>query len=142
MLTDGRFRERVCEQIRSPDFTVLVTDTGDRAEVTIEQTQLVRKVPSFATRLVGDRVDIRQVERWNSPTMADFDVTIPGRPGHLRGQMSLSTVGDGTTQQVSGDLKIHVPLVGGKLEGLIAGLLKLAMDAEQEVGRRWLAGDR
>ena len=35
-----------------------------------------------------------------------------------------------------------VPLVGGKLESLIEGLLKLFLSAEGTVGQTWLAGER
>jgi uncharacterized protein DUF2505 len=137
MLVDRGFREQVCLAIKSPQSSVEVS--GD-VTVVIDQTQVVRNVPAFAAKLVGDRIDIHQVERWTSPTTADIEITIPGKPGQLRGTVTLTpSAGGGTDHVVAGDLKIGVPLVGGKLEGLIAGLLGKAMDKELEVGRSWLA---
>ena len=39
------------------------------------------------------------------------------------------------------DVRVAVPLVGGKLEDLVAGLLKDAFRAENKVGVKWLAGE-
>jgi hypothetical protein len=33
---------------------------------------------------------------------------------------------------------VHIPLVAGKLEQLIANLLQAALDSEQRVGEKWL----
>jgi hypothetical protein len=43
---------------------------------------------------------------------------------------------------VAGDIKVKIPMLGGKLEGLIGDLLTKALLTEQRVGRAWLAGDR
>jgi hypothetical protein len=142
MLTDPVFREKVCTFIKSPAHKVTVAGSGEQLSVTIDQTQRVRKVPAFAAKLVGETIQILQVERWTSPVAADLDLTIPGKPGHLRGLIALDPSAAGTTQSVTGELKVGIPLVGGKLEGLIAGLLTMFMDAEQKVGQAWLAGER
>lgn len=40
------------------------------------------------------------------------------------------------------ELKIKVPLVGGKLEKLLAERIAAGMDAEHAVGVAWLAAER
>ena len=45
-------------------------------------------------------------------------------------------------ETVSGDIKVKIPMIGGKLEGLIGDLLTSALEAEERVGRAWLAGKR
>jgi Protein of unknown function (DUF2505) len=142
MLTDQAFREKVCAVVKSQDYTVKVDSSGEQVTVDVDQTQRVRKVPSFAAKLVGETVQIRQVERWTTPTAANLELTIPGKPGQLRGAIALQESGGRTTHSIRGDLKVSIPLVGGKLEGLIAGLLNMFMDAEQKVGTAWLDGDR
>ncbi len=142
MLTDAAFREKVCTVVRSPAHSVDVTTTGSTVSVTVDQTQRVRKVPAFAAKIVGETIQILQVEKWTSPTDADLELTIPGKPGRLLGSIKLVDSGSGTTQTTTGDLKVGIPLVGGKLEGLIDGLLTMFMDAEQRVGQAWLDGDR
>lgn len=138
MLLDPMFREKVCVRIKSVDHSVSVSGQT----VSISQTQRVRKVPAFAAKLVGETITINQVETWTSPTTADLELTIPGKPGHLRGRIALTPSGEGTTYSVDGDLKVSIPLVGGKLEGLIEELLKLFLKREHETGQAWLAGER
>ena len=50
---------------------------------------------------------------------------------------------DGQYRFVPAELtvKVGIPLVGGKIEELIAGLLVKALNAEHKVGEKWLAGE-
>jgi hypothetical protein len=84
-----------------------------------------------------------QSETWQAGRGADLEVAIPGKPGQIRGRITLVADGPrGTMESFDGEATIRVPLVGGRLEGLIERLFKAGMDTEQEVGTRWLAGDR
>ena len=40
------------------------------------------------------------------------------------------------------EIKVKVPLIGGKLEGLLEDQVRKGMDIEHEVGKAWLKGDR
>jgi hypothetical protein len=46
---------------------------------------------------------------------------------------------DGTTETVNLTVKVNIPLVSGKIEGLIADLLLKALKAENKVGRDYLS---
>jgi len=140
MLTDAAFRERVCEAIKSPSSSVDVSGEPGDLTVVVDHSQRVRKVPAFAAKLVGETIDIHHVEHWTGPTFADLELTIPGKPGQMRGTVTLRPAEGGTEHVIAGDLKVGIPLVGGKLEDLIAGLLMKALDAEETVGRAWLDG--
>jgi hypothetical protein len=143
MVTDEEFRERVCVAVRSVRHSVGVAHNGSDASVgatvTVRQAHRVVNAPGFARRLVGDTLEIVQVETWADAGGGRLEVTTPGRPGHLRGTVTLSAVGAQTLQTVAGDLHVPVPLVGTRLEEIVAGLLGKAMDVEQRVGREWLA---
>lgn len=142
MLTDAEFREAAMRQMRTLSYDVDVQRTGDTADVTIEQTQAVRKIPDFAKKLVGEEIRIVQRETWTSPTGGEIEITVPGKPGVLRGTIALAASGSGTTQTIAGDLKVSIPLIGGKIEAVMADMMKLAMQAEGAAGARWLAGER
>jgi TusA-related sulfurtransferase len=142
MLADRAFREKVCVAIRSVRHTVAVSPDGQSMSVLIDQTQPAKGIPSFAQKFVGDEIRVVQEESWTDGSGADLSVTIPGKPGHLKGAIRLSGNGSGTVETVSGDIKVSIPLLGGKLEALIGDLLGAALDTEERVGRAWLAGDR
>lgn len=139
MLGDASFREQVCEAQRVTESTVEIDGAGDSMTVKIDQHRPSQGIPSFAKKFVGDSIHIAQREEWSNATDAVLDVTIPGKPGHLKGTVTLRPDGDGTIETVSGELKVHIPLVGGKIEGLIIEIFEHALEAEQRVGKAWLA---
>jgi len=139
MLADRAFREKVCESIRSRRWDVSVDGEGAGMKVVVDQTQKAVGIPSFAQRFVGDSIQVVQREDWGSTTAATLAIEIPGKPGRLDGTIRLAPHGDGTVETVSGELKVKVPVVGGRLEEMVAGLLRSALRAEENVGRAWLA---
>jgi hypothetical protein len=139
MLADPAFREEVCTEMRSLEYAVAIDADEATMHVVIDQIQPAKGIPSFATKFVGDRIEIKQEERWSSPTSATLEISIPGKPGHMRGTVSIEADGAGTTETVEGEVKVSIPLVGGKLESLIGDLMISAMKAEERVGRRWLS---
>jgi hypothetical protein len=144
MLTDPDFRDRVCRRLEALSHDVEVTGAGAAAEVVVQQTQAMTGAPAVATKLTGDTVSLEQREVWRSPTSADLLITLPGKPVELRGgRITLTERPDGGCDQVvSGDLRVRVPLVGGRLESMLCDVLRGAMRRQAEVGDAWLAGRR
>jgi len=140
MLGDAVFRERVCEAQHVSEATVEIDGVDDTMTVSIDQRRPSDGIPSFAKKFVGDTIHIAQREEWSSATDAVLDVTIPGKPGHMKGTITLRPDGDGTVETVTGELKVHIPIVGGKIEGLVIELFEHALEAEQRIGKTWLAG--
>ena len=139
MLSDPAFREEVCAFQRFPRRDVTITPTATGMDVVVDQHRPAHEVPSFARKLVGDEINIVQSESWSSPTTAALHVTIPGKPGDMQGTVTLTAVDGGTTEVVEVDVKASIPLVGGKIEGLIGDMLGKALRAENKVGRDWLS---
>lgn len=140
MLSDPAFREKVCEYQRYPRRTVTITPTGAGMTVKVDQHRPAKEVPSFAKKLVGDEINIVQEESWSSPTTGTLHVTIPGKPGDMKGTITLVGDAEGTTEVVEAEVKASIPLIGGKIESFIGDILVRALRAETKVGREWLAG--
>ena len=96
-------------------------------------------MPGFAAKFVGEEIRILTSESWTDPRAARLEVSVPGRPGRLDGNIKLSTVDGRTVQTVTGEITVAIPLLGNRIEQLIAGVLMSALDVEQGVGREWLA---
>ena len=135
MLADPSFREEVLARQRVLRGAVSIDD----GRVRVEQVQAARGLPSFATKLVGDEITIVQEEHWRTPTEADLAISIPGKPGDMSGRATLAPRGDGTVESVDLSVSVGIPLVGGKIEKLVADLLRTALRKEHEVGVEWLA---
>ncbi len=140
MLMDPAFRERVCDAQGAIRKTVSVTEEDAGVTVLIDQVQAAEGIPGFAKKFVGDEINLVQTESWFDAENARVEVVIPGKPGQMTGTVNLSESGGVTTERVQMEIKVNIPLVGGKIEGLIADLLKKALRAENAVGRQYLAG--
>ncbi len=138
MLADPEFRRRVCDFQRVVRHTVEIIPDGDAMSVRIDQIQAAQGIPGFAKKFVGDEINIVQEEKWSSSESAALTVTIPGKPGEMKGAIALREVDGGVTETVDVDVSVAIPLVGGKIEKLISGLLLKALRAENTVGRDYL----
>jgi hypothetical protein len=139
MLADPSFREEVCDFQGVKRAMVTIDSDDNGMEVTIDQVQAAQGIPSFAKKFVGDEINIVQQESWASPTEGDIKVTIPGKPGEMTGTARLAESGGVTTETVEMTVKVNIPLVGGRIEGLIADMLLKALKAENKVGRDYLS---
>ncbi len=135
MLQDPAFRERSLERMK----VLRGGATAQDGVVTIEQVQAARGLPSFVTKLVGEEIRIVQVERWTGVDHADVQVSIPGKPGEMTGTITLVGTGDRTVETVHLDITVRVPLVGGKMESVVAEMFGKALTAEHRTGVEWLS---
>lgn len=135
MLDDPAFREAVLERQRVLRGSVDID--GDVAR--IEQVRSGDDIPSFARTFVGDEIMIVQTETWTSPTSARIDLAIPGKPGEAIGTLTLVESGGTTTETVELAVSVRIPLVGRKIEAMVADMVVHALDKEHEVGVEWLA---
>lgn len=135
MLADPAFREQV---LADQDVLRSSVDVSDGV-VTIEQVQTAQGLPSFATKIVGDEITIIQRETWTSPDQADVEVSIPGKPGEITGTTTLFERDGTTIEKVDLEVSVRIPLLGGKLEGLVADMLGKALRSEHRTGVAWLA---
>ena len=140
MLADETFRKKVCDAQGVLRHTVRIEAAGDGMTVEIDQFQAAKGIPGFAKKFVGDEIHIVQSEDWTSPEKGNIHVTIPGKPGEMSGTALLTEDPNGTTETVNLTVKVNIPLVGSKIEGLIADLLAKALRAEHRTGVQWLAG--
>lgn len=139
MLGTKEFREAVCDYQRVLHRSVTVEEDGDVRKVVIDQGHGTDRLPGFAKKIVGETINIVQSETWTGGTHGDITVTVPGKPGEMTGTATLVPDDGGVTEKVDMTVTVRLPLIGGKVEGLIADMLTKALRAEHHVGREWLA---
>jgi hypothetical protein len=138
MLADPEFRKAVCDAQHALSRSVTIDGTTQSGRVAIDYTQAATGIPSFAKKIVGDTIEIVQREEW-SGNRATLEITIPGKPGDMKGSISLAEAAGTTIERVAVEIRVSVPLVGGKIERLIEEILVKAFKKENQVGREWLA---
>lgn len=139
MLADPGFREAVCVAQGGKPSEISLDGAGAGMAVVVDQVQPAEGIPGFAKKFVGDEINIVQREEWTAADRADLHVTIPGKPGAMTGTITLVESGGSTTETVDVEIKVNIPLVGGKIESLIADMLRKALRAEGEAGRDYLS---
>jgi hypothetical protein len=148
MLLDPAFQEKVCLATGALDHSVDVepVDTGapsGGATITTTRKLPADGLPDFVRTFVGETLDVMRVDHWG-PLETDgtrrgtIVVEIHGTPVRLTGTMVMRPESGGTVEDVEGDLKASVPLVGGKIERAAEPAIRGAVSKEQEVGDEWL----
>ena len=143
MLTDPVFREKAAVAQDATDVKVSV----DGQKLTLDMQASNSGLPGFAQKFAGDRTHSITSELWSDGSVtgdwvAEFSVSTPGKPTSITGSRRLVADGDGTLDTFEGECKAKVPLIGGKLEGIMAGQFTGGLDKEHAVGIAWLKGDR
>lgn len=143
VLVDKGFQEEVCRSTGAVATDVSIDQNGGGATIRTSRELPTDDFPDFIKKFVGDTVHVVRVDTWG-PAAADgardgtITVDIKGAPVRLSGTITLRPQGAQTVEDVQGDLKAAIPLVGGKIEKAVAPSIRGAVAKEQEVGARWL----
>jgi uncharacterized protein YndB with AHSA1/START domain len=145
MLADPEFRQAAAAAAGVISADVTITPTGKGMSVHIDQVQPTAGVPGFAKKFAGETTRAVQTEEWASPAGGTISIDTPGKPTSMKGTLALSESGGRTTQVFEVEVKVKVPLIGGRLEKLMAELTTEGREHERAAGEAWLqshaAGD-
>lgn len=144
MLTDRTFLEQVCAATGALSSTVDVAQAGGGATVTTRRDLPTDEVPDFVKRFVGGTLTVVRVDQWNGARedgsrTGTITVEISGAPVRLTGTLALHGASGRSVEDVVGDLKASVPLVGGKIEKAAEPAIRQGLRTEERLGRQWLA---
>ncbi|MCW2854830.1 MAG: Polyketide cyclase / dehydrase and lipid transport [Marmoricola sp.] len=140
MVTNPAYWDKVAVATAAISSTATSESSGDTTTVVVDQLQEVVGVPGFAKKFVGDSTRAITTQVWTGSS-ASYVVETPGKPTSIKGTMSVSAKGSGSVLLYDLDVKASVPLIGGKLESLVAQLFTDGLGKEQSTGAAWLAGD-
>jgi len=106
-------------------------------------------IPQHMRGFVGNSLEIRQVEAWEAPAadgrrIGTVVIEISGAPVRLTGTRRITPSADGKscTDQIEGELKAAVPLLGPSIEQAAAPAVYAAIDAERKAAENWLQAGR
>jgi uncharacterized protein YndB with AHSA1/START domain len=142
MLADPAFRKASVAAQDVVTAEVHLEREGNGFRLTIDQEQRTADLPSFARAITGDTTHAVQREHWEDSTGGTLRVDAPGKPSEVRGTITLRPEGSQTREIVELELRVKVPVLGGRLEKLLAERLAASLDAEHGVGVAWLKGER
>lgn len=140
-------REQACRESGALSYEVLIEPAADGGARIQVQRVMAPQVPDYMRRFVGESIAIGQVEQWSAPgptgvRTAVVTVTVTGQPATMTGSMVLSPTPDGSTELVTGEVKVAIPLLGRKIEPEIVKVIEAALRIEQRVGQDWVRQNR
>lgn len=116
---------------------------GDTTRFTFSRDVPVQvDVPAFARSLVPATITLIQTDTWNAATRTGrLDIEFKGMPVKLRCDMRLEDRAGGTHHTLDFDIQVNVPLIGGKLEKLLAEDLRMKFQHDTAVSQALVAAD-
>ncbi len=139
MITDPGYQQQRSQAGSPIRAESSVTPTGDGATISVFR-QMAIDPPGFIKSFVGDSIGIQETQTWTTPTRATLLVQILKQPGDVKGTLQLRESGSSTVVTVEAEISVRAPLIGGKVEGYVAGILDRLLDKDDEIGQAWLAG--
>jgi hypothetical protein len=135
LISDPAFIERKYSAQGATDISIESAD--DEGAVKNEITRKVTiDLPGFAKKVMSPTNTMVQNEQW-SPADASgqrvcaYTIEVHGVPSRIAGTVTLSPDAGGTRQDIEADVKVSIPLLGGKLEkfAIESGTKQLADEA-------------
>lgn len=113
------------EQIGGHDAKLLShepTDTG--VSYRLQQGIPSDKLPSAMRTLHSGDLMVNREQTWrrvdDGRVIGDSIASVGGVPGEIKAKTELTATASGTSFKVSGEVKVRIPLIGGKIERVIA----------------------
>ena len=142
-ITDEEYLRARLREIGGPGSALLDHEaTPEAARYELRQGLSEKDLPPIVGKVMNGDLAIVRTETLNRVQpgrySGDVDVAIPGAPASASGTMALAEDGDGSLFEVHADVTVRVPLIGGKIEEIVADQVRRLLEAETEFTVRWL----
>lgn len=142
-LLDAKYLDARLAELGGRDAALLTHEVdGARARIVLRQGVPVEFLPSVVRRFTGDDLVLDRTERWGPRDgggwRADVEVTVRGLPGSISGTLELTDTALGSELVLRGQTAVSVPMVGGRIEEIVAEQVTELMRHESRFTQRWL----
>ena len=136
-ITGEDWAERRAEHFADDSRLESRTADGDAVTMVVSR-GLPDGIPGFLEKFLPAGGRAKQKEAWG-PAEADgarrgtWTGEIPGAPAKTGGTMALEPTSTGTRYRIQGEVKVSIPLVGGKAESFVADMIGKLTAKEAEL---------
>jgi hypothetical protein len=143
MYTDRKFFERKYKETGCWDIEVLEcekTDTQFRIKCRYATRSSSNNLPAFAQKFLGESATVVQQDVWDLRSRTGrLDIEIKGALVRIVADMTLKDAAKGAVNAMQWNVSCGIPLIGGKLEKLVADDIKSKSSNDARVSRNILA---
>lgn len=120
LMTDQDFLARKYEDEGATDIQI-DSDEREDGPTVVSRRKVTIDLPGFAKKVMQPTNTVVQTDEWSPADDAGrrvcrYKVEVQGVPSRIDGTVTLSADGGGTRQDIVADVKVSIPLLGGKLE--------------------------
>jgi uncharacterized protein DUF2505 len=112
--------------------------SDDSVDIKLRQGVDAQQLPGAVRSILSGDLVVEREERWRGREAAGR-ATINGVPAEIRSRSRLAANGNGTELVVSAEVRVGIPLIGGKIEKVVAEQVTKLLTAESEYAEKWLA---
>lgn len=140
LMTDPDFCMRKYADAGATDIQI-DSDHRDDGPKLVSRRKVTVDLPGFAKRVMQPTNTVVQTDEWSATTRScRYSVEVQGVPSRIDGTVTLTEEGGGTRQEVQAEVKVSIPLLGGKLEKFAVDNGVKALDHEAEFTAKELSG--
>jgi hypothetical protein len=119
------------------------TGSGDAVAFKLRQGIDADKLPGAVRAILKGDLVVEREERWQlegGTHTGTSRVSMSGVPGEITSKVRVADRGDGGSDVVTAaEARVSIPLIGGKLEGVIAEQVGKLLSTEADFAGKWLA---
>lgn len=143
MLTEDYFVEKYKTMQAQNVAVELLEDTDEAFSMAVERdVTLGESVPGFAKKLVGDSMRLHQTVTWQKTEgpvkRGEFNGRLMGKDGGVHAELFLEPDGELTIMRIEGKIEVSVPLIGRKIEKLMAERSSDAFEYDLEATAQYI----
>ena len=141
MYSDRAFFERKYKEAGYWDIKVLEHErNGDRFHIKCQYTMKASApVPGFAKKFLPETQTVVQADTWDCKAKKGrLSIEVKGLPAKVACDMALVDEGAGSANNFKWDISVKIPLVGGKLEDIVATDIRNKSKNDLAVSRKIL----
>ena len=121
------------------------SDQRDDGPTLVSRRKLTVDLPGFAKKVMQPTNTVVQTDEWSPADekgrrVCRYKVEVQGVPSRIDGTVTLTPDGDGARQDVEAEVKVSIPLLGGKLEKFAVDNGLKALEQEAAFTARELGG--
>lgn len=139
LVDEGYLRDRLAVLGGEEAELVTFTTTGQSTTYQLRQGVAAEHLPSIARGALGGDLVITRTETWTEAGLTGtVEGVLNGVSGRIEGTITLADTAGGSELHLVGQVKVGIPLIGGKIEGLVADQVAKLLDKETEFTSEWL----
>lgn len=119
MLSDRAYTEGKYAALAAENFEWITFNASEDALTLSSVRSVEANVPAAVKKVIGEKAVVTQTEKWTRSGDAlsgTVEVLTKGAPGGITGTMSVKPQGAGVVWDLDFEIKVPIPLLGGKFE--------------------------